>query len=100
MRHPLHSLCPYFAMFPEQFVAKQLFAYSKRGDVVFDPFCGRGTTIFESLLNGREAAGVDINPVAACIASAKADPPIMRSVIDRLLELEQDCTRYTPTPPD
>jgi DNA modification methylase len=53
-------------MFPEDFVARQLFAYTRRGDVVFDPFCGRGTTIFESLLNGRRAAGVDINPVAAC----------------------------------
>ncbi len=88
MRHPLHSLCPYFAMFPEQFVAKHLLAYTERGDVVFDPFCGRGTAIFESLLNGRNAAGLDINPVAACVAGAKADPPTLSAVIERLHELE------------
>jgi methylase of polypeptide subunit release factors len=88
MRHPLHSICPYFAMFPEDFVAKQLLAYTERGDTVFDPFCGRGTTVFESLLNGRHASGVDINPVAACIAGAKADSPTLRSVQLRLTELK------------
>lgn len=89
MRHPLHSICPYFAMFPEDFVAKQLLAYTERGDTVFDPFCGRGTTVFESLLNGRHASGVDINPVAACIAGAKADAPTLRAVQTRLIELEE-----------
>jgi hypothetical protein len=89
MRHPLHSLCPYFAMFPEQFVAKQILAYTRPGDIVFDPFCGRGTTVFESLLRGRPAAGVDINPVAACVAGAKADPPTLRAVLRRIDELEE-----------
>lgn len=88
MRHPLHSICPYFAMFPEDFVAKQLLAYTRRGDTVFDPFCGRGTTVFESLLNGRHAGGVDINPVAACIAGAKADAPRLGSVKSRLSDLK------------
>ena len=42
MRHPLHSICPYFAMFPEDFVTTQLYAYTRRGDTVFDPFSGAG----------------------------------------------------------
>ena len=88
MRHPLHSLCPYFAMFPEDFVAKQVFAFTARGDWVFDPFSGRGTTVFESLLNGRPAAGTDINPVAACVAGAKADPPTLAAALARVEELE------------
>jgi len=98
MRHPLHSICPYFAMFPEQFVAKQLLAYTERGDTVFDPFCGRGTTVFESLLNGRHASGVDINPVAACIAGAKADAPRLRNVKARLAELKIAFPRQTSSP--
>ena len=90
MRHPLHSLCPYFAMFPEDFVAKQVLAYTRRGDWVFDPFSGRGTTVFESLLNGRSAAGTDVNPVAACVAGAKSDPPVLRNVLKRLDSLEAE----------
>ena len=89
MRHPLHSICPYFAMFPEDFVARQIYAYTQRGDMIFDPFSGRGTTVFESLLNGRPAAGVDINPVAACISGAKADAPVLASVNKRLGHLEE-----------
>lgn len=90
MRHPLHSLCPYFAMFPEDFVAKQVLAYTQRGDWVFDPFSGRGTTVFESLLNGRPAAGTDVNPVAACVAGAKANPPALCNVLKRLDMLESE----------
>lgn len=87
-------------MFPEEFVAKQLLAYTSRGDIVFDPFCGRGTTVFESLLNGRHASGVDINPVAACIAGAKADAPRLSSVRTRLAELKRTFSKADGiTPP-
>lgn len=89
MRHPLHSICPYFAMFPESFVLEQIYAYTRPDDVVFDPFCGRGTTVLESLLNNRQAIGSDINPVAACVAGAKADVPLMRNILRRVDELAE-----------
>ena len=74
MRHRFHSICPYFAMFPEAFVEKHLAASPHEG-VVFDPFCGRGTTVFQALLQGRDAAGCDLNPVAACISAPNARHP-------------------------
>ena len=43
----------------------------KPGDVIPDPFCGRGTTPFQSLLMGRTAIACDVNPVAYCITRAK-----------------------------
>ena len=89
MRHRFHSICPYFAMFPETFVQKHLAASSLNG-VVFDPFCGRGTTIFESLMQGRDAAGCDVHPVAACISGAKSDPPSQTEVFLRLAELNDE----------
>lgn len=95
MRNPLHSICPYFAMFPEDFVRENLETYTHRGDVVFDCFSGRGTTLLESLLNGRYAAAVDINPVAYCISGAKAEIPEYDKVHDRLDYLEL-CYNKTP----
>jgi hypothetical protein len=83
----LQSICPFFAMFPAEFVRKHL-AFARDG-VVFDPFCGRGTTIFEALLLDRPAAGIDINPVAFCISKAKAYPPKCEEVLRRLWELEE-----------
>jgi hypothetical protein len=91
-RHRFHSICPYFAMFPETFVRRNLLAWSKPDDIVLDPFCGRGTTIFESLLNGRRAIGCDTNPVAFCLSRAKAAPPALVEVLDRIAVLENKFT--------
>jgi len=85
MRHRLHALCSYFAMFPETFA-------------VLDPFCGRGTLPFQALLMGRRAIGCDTNPVAYCISRAKTNAPSVGRVISRIRELESSydarCVRH------
>ena len=96
MRHRFHSLCPYFAMFPETFVEKQL-ALSTFQGTVFDPFCGRGTTVFESLIRGRNGAGCDANPVAACVAGAKCNSPTLSKVLERVTELESESQSFRAT---
>ena len=93
MRHRFHSICPYFAMFPETFVEKHL-AASRFDGVVFDPFCGRGTTIFESLLHKRRSAGCDVSPVAYCVAGAKSDSPTCSEVLKRLSSLESESRSF------
>ena len=90
MRHRFHSMCPYFAMFPETFVEKHLEASPYNG-VVFDPFSGRGTTVFQALLQSRNAAACDIHPVAVCVSAAKSDPPDFQAAQTRLTELRQAC---------
>ena len=90
MRHRFHSICPYFAMFPETFVEKHLAASPHEG-IVFDPYCGRGTTMFQALLQRRAAAGADLNPVAVCISGAKGDPPASSEAGARLDELRRGC---------
>lgn len=88
-KHRFHALCPYFAMFPETFARTAILQYSRIGDLVFDPFSGRGTTLLESLLNGREAIASDVNPVAYCISYAKAVPPKLENLIGRIDDLEK-----------
>jgi hypothetical protein len=100
VRHRFHSICPYFAMFPEAFVRKNVLAWSKRDEVILDPFSGRGTTVFESLLNGRRALGCDTNPVAICLSKAKADPPSLGVVMGRLSDLEHAARRFTSRAPE
>ncbi len=90
MRHRFHAICPYFAMFPETFVEKHLAATPHDG-FVFDPYCGRGTTVFQALLQGRAAAGSDLNPVAVCVSGAKGDPPALSEAKARLDELRRGC---------
>jgi hypothetical protein len=99
-RHRFHSICPYFAMFPEAFVRRNVLAWSQRGDVICDPFSGRGTTVFESLLNGRPAIGCDTNPVAVCLSRAKAEPPSLTAVTERLDDLEKPSHRFSSRAPE
>lgn len=89
-KHRLHALCPYFAMFPHTFVREHLLAHTSPGDVIFDPFSGRGTTLLESLLFDRQAVALDVNPVAACVTGAKAHVPPLHEIEGRLGELEQE----------
>jgi len=89
MRNRLFSLCPYFAMFPESFVAKHISAFTKKDDYVFDPFCGRGTTVLQSLLMDRNGVGIDTNLVAYCVSSAKARVPTLDAVLARIDSLQR-----------
>lgn len=45
--------------------------FSKTGDLVYDPFCGVGTTLVEAIRLGRKAIGVDVNPIATMVAQSK-----------------------------
>jgi hypothetical protein len=84
MRHRFHSLCPYFAMFPESFAELWIDKLTSAGDMVVDPFCGRGTAPFQAALMSRVAFGADINPVAYCLTAAKLDPPRRSDVLRRI----------------
>lgn len=88
MRNRLHSICPYFAMFPEDFAEEHITNLTSAGDYVFDPFSGRGTTLLQALLMNRKAIATDINPVAYCISAAKASVPSLSEVIRELQALE------------
>lgn len=67
----LHSLHPYPARMIPQIPARAIELWSKKGDRVLDPFAGCGTTLLEAVIRGRDAVGVDNNPVACLISSAK-----------------------------
>lgn len=67
-----HGIHAYKGKFYPQLVRPLLnILHIPTGRVVFDPFCGSGTVILESILNGYNAYGCDINPIAVEIASAK-----------------------------
>jgi DNA modification methylase len=44
---------------------------SEPGQTILDPFCGSGAVLVESLVSGRNAIGVDLNPLAVLFAKAK-----------------------------
>lgn len=49
---------------PEALLARVVEASSNPGDLVFDPFCGSGTTLVAAARLGRRTAGADLAPAA------------------------------------
>lgn len=69
-----HSIHPYPAKLlghiPYFFLNNSIF--SKPNDIVLDPFCGSGTVLLESILSGKNAYGIDSNPLARLISLVKS----------------------------
>ena len=80
----------YYAMFPQSFIHDAITNLTKREETVLDPFCGRGNAIFAATVLGRQAFGVDINPIAWLFAAAKLQPaPDVEQVLGRLSEIDR-----------
>lgn len=62
-------------MFPPQIAHVFVRWLTEPGDLVYDPFSGRGTVALEAGLLGRRAAGADLNPLAVVLSGAKVDVP-------------------------
>ncbi len=58
------------------------------GDVVLDPFAGRGTTVVEAAIHGRIGWGVDVNPLCRVLVEPRLRPPTLEQVEARLSELD------------
>jgi site-specific DNA-methyltransferase (cytosine-N4-specific) len=67
----LHSLHPYPAKFIPQIPRKAIETWSRRGELVYDPFVGCGTTLLEASLLGRPSIGTDNNAIAVLVSKAK-----------------------------
>ena len=69
-------LTHYLFRFPAKFhppVAHSLIrAHTSPGQTLLDPFCGSGTLLLAAAIEGRQAIGSDIDPVAVFVARAKA----------------------------
>ena len=56
---------------PEKLLAKIILASSKAGDVVFDPFCGSGTTSAAAKKLGRNFVGVEMDEMYCCLSEKR-----------------------------
>lgn len=70
-RH-MHSIHPYPARMIPQIPLKAMEMWTKEGDTILDPFSGCGTTLLEAVIHGRNAIGIDNNPVACLISKTKS----------------------------
>jgi site-specific DNA-methyltransferase (adenine-specific) len=85
--HPFHPMCSYLASFPAALTHAFIARYSRPGDVVLDPFSGRGTTPLQACAEGRIGLGNDLNPFAHLLTAAKVEPAARAEAMTRLTAL-------------
>lgn len=94
----LNGICPYFTMFPLDFPLNILKRRAQAGDIVLDPFCGRGTTNFAARLVGLRSVGVDSSPVAAAITASKLANASCEDILAEARKIHSEGeVRHTPT---
>lgn len=81
--HRIHEVS-YRACFKPQLPAFFIDRLSQPGDIVYDPFMGRGTTPVEAALRGRIPFGNDTNPLSRALTEPRINPPTLDQIMDRL----------------
>jgi DNA modification methylase len=69
-----HNMHAFPAKFPPQLPRKFIDILTSPGEIVLDPMMGSGTTILEAFLTGRQAYGLDIDPLAILVSKVKTQP--------------------------
>jgi len=72
---------------PPALAAHFIQIYSSSGDLILDPFCGKGTVLLEAVLRHRRALGFDVAPDAVIVSNAKVDPPTLSQATELVKSL-------------
>jgi len=93
--HSLHEVS-YRACFKPQLPRFFIERLTGVGDVVYDPFLGRGTTALEAALLGRVPFGCDVNPLSAVLTRGRLRPPCLTEIAQRLQEIDFTTSKEFP----
>ena len=80
----------YRACFKPQLAGFFIERFSGEGDLIYDPFGGRGTTVIEAGLLGRKIVQNDINPLSLLLTKPRFFAPSIEAVGERLSQVPRD----------
>jgi len=78
-----HNFHPFSGKFIPQIPNLFIKQLTHEGEVIFDPFCGSGTTLVEAKLLSRNSVGMDIHPLGVFMSKVKTTK-IGREELDRI----------------
>jgi hypothetical protein len=74
VKSTLHSIAPYVGKLRPELANTLINEFSKKNDLIFDPFSGSGTVSLEAWINNRNTVSVDLNFYAFLLSKAKLYP--------------------------
>jgi DNA modification methylase len=97
-REYTHCYHDYPARMIPQIASKLLGLFADKATLLFDPYCGTGTSLVEALVKGIHAVGTDLNPLARLIAKAKTSTPNLREIDKQLKEFQRFLINFKSSP--
>lgn len=70
----MYRMHKYWSRKPFNVVSEYIKAYTDKGDIILDPFCGSGVTAIEAIKLGRKVIAADLNPMAIFITRMTLEP--------------------------
>jgi len=89
----IYSMHKYWAKKPHNIINNLIRKYSKKNEIVLDPFCGSGISMIESFNLKRRAIGIDINPAAIFITKELLDKIEISKIENEFKKIENDCNK-------
>lgn len=90
----LHEIS-YRACFKPQLPHYFISRFSEPGDLIYDPFAGRGTTLIEAASMGRRVVMNDVNPLSTYFTRPRLELPTLEDIAKRLESIPR-VTRRIP----
>ena len=87
----IYAMHKYWAKKPHNLINEYIQKYSKKNDIVLDPFSGSGISLIESYNSKRKAIGIDINPIACAITKGILTPIDIIKFENEFLKIEKEC---------
>lgn len=84
-----HCYHDYPARMIPQVAGKLIDTYAPKGNLLFDPYCGSGTSLVEGMVRGINVIGTDLNPLACLISKAKTSIPDLVQIRKQIAELDK-----------
>lgn len=92
----IYGIHPYPAMFHFLVVRELIKNFSKEEAFILDPFMGSGVVAGECLVNRRNFAGYDINPLALLISKVRTTPMHSHTLIESLENISSNFRHKKP----
>lgn len=83
-----HGFHNYPAIMVPQIAGELIDRFCKDAELLFDPYCGSGTSLVEAYIRGIDSIGTDLNPLARLLSRAKTTPLVAN-------ELEKHLTIFS-----
>ena len=97
-----HGFFKYPCKFIPQIPRWAILKYTKRGQLVLDPFAGSGTTLVEAIINGRNGLAVDFDNLSQLLCKTKTtllsekQIKILKKIVSTLFLAPQKKISFTP----